>query len=293
MAKKLGSVSHDPFMDSLYTNERVFNDYLQRLQNLAINVYEWKGLPETVDPRFLELILINRGFAVFFKDENTKEFYALMSANQGNFDIYHIAKDRRAYAVNGYNKELNDKNSVLIFNNYLHLDSMRTLEIFAMRLTEVQRTIDTNVIAQKTPLLIKCTESQRLTLKNIFLKYRGNQDAIFVDETLDLGGISTLDTKAPYVADDLQVLKKQIWDEALNFMAIETSNTEKRERLITDEVTSNLGYVESERYIGLNARRQACKMINEMFGLDVSVDFRSKSTSIDTSDEELERSPAI
>ena len=295
MARNKGSKT-DPFMDSLYTNEIVYHDYLNRLQNLAINVYEWKNLPETIDPRFLELILISRGFAVFFKDPNTKEFYALMSTYQGNFDVYHIPKDRRAYAVNGYQQELNEKNSVLIFNNYMRLESMSTLDIYAKRLTEIQRTVDVNIIAQKTPTIIKCSEEQKLTLQNLFLQYRGNQDAIFADKNLDLGGITTLDIKAPYVADDLQIIKKQLWDEALNFMGIETANTEKRERLVTDEVTSNLGYVEAERYVGLNARREACRKINAMFKLDppIEVDFRSKNTSIDTSEDiDPERSPKI
>lgn len=269
------------------------NDFYLRLLNLCLSVYEWKGLPSTVDPRYLELILNTRGFAVFFQDPILKEYYALMSTYQGNFDIYHTPKDRRAYAVNGYNIELNEKNSVLIFNNFTRTNNVNTLRKFASRLTTVQMTIDINVNAQKTPFLLMCEEEQQLSIRNLYSQYAGGEDFIITKKTFDMDSFQVLSTKADFIADKLQILKKQIWDEALNFIGIETSNTEKRERLITDEVTSNLGYVEAERYVMLNARREACKMINTMYKLNLSVDFRSNTTMIDTTENGQAQSPQV
>ena len=56
---------------------------------------------------------------------------------------------------------------------------------------------------------------------------------------------------------------------------VENVNTEKKERLITDEVMTNMGDVEAQRFVRLNARKWACTQINDLFGLDVDVDFRS------------------
>ena len=264
-------------------NQLTYNDYLNRLTEVAINIYEWHNLPETIDERFLELTLFTNGTAIFFYDD-VAEYLALQTMYGGNLDVYRIPNDRRAYAVNGFNRQLSSKDSILIFNNYLRTPSFNTIDLYAQRLAELERTIDVNVKSQKTPLLIRCDEKQRLTLANLYEQYDGNKPVIFADKNLDLDGVKSINTQSPYVADKLQLLKKQIWNEAMTHLGVENANTEKKERLVTDEVTSNLGNVESQRYVKLNARRQACRKINTMFGLDISVDFRSNTTTIDTSE---------
>ena len=264
-------------------NQLTYNDYLNRLTEVAINIYEWHNLPETIDERFLELTLFTNGTAIFFYDD-VAEYLALQTMYGGNLDVYRIPNDRRAYAVNGFNRQLSSKDSILIFNNYLRTPSFNTIDLYAQRLAELERTIDVNVKSQKTPLLIRCDEKQRLTLANLYEQYDGNKPVIFADKNLDLDGVKSINTQSPYVADKLQLLKKQIWNEVMTHLGVENANTEKKERLVTDEVTSNLGNVESQRYVKLNARRQACRKINTMFGLDISVDFRSNTTTIDTSE---------
>lgn len=278
-----------PKWESSALNDKTYLDYYYRLTELAINMFEWKNLPPSVDERFLELTLYSTGMAIFFEDE-VLSYLALTTTIGGNLDVYRIPTIRRAYATNGYNRELNNENSVLIFNNFLRQPSMLAIELYARRLYEIERTIDVNVKAQKTPVLIQGTEQQRLTLKNLYMQYDGNEPFIFGDKNLDLQGVKAISTQAPYVADKLEILKRQIWGEALTYLGIENANTEKRERLITDEVTSNLGSVEAQRYTKLNARRQAANRINEMFGLNIEVDFRAQflNVSRETNIEEKE-----
>lgn len=278
-----------PKWESAALNDKTYLDYYYRLTELAINMFEWKNLPPSVDERFLELTLYSTGMAIFFEDE-VLSYLALTTTIGGNLDVYRIPTIRRAYATNGYNRELNNENSVLIFNNFLRQPSMLAIELYARRLYEIERTIDVNVKAQKTPVLIQGTEQQRLTLKNLYMQYDGNEPFIFGDKNLDLQGIKAISTQAPYVADKLEILKRQVWGEALTYLGIENANTEKRERLITDEVTSNLGSVEAQRYTKLNARRQAAKKINEIFGLNIEVDFRTQflNVSRETNIEEKE-----
>lgn len=261
------------FCESAYMNNRTYLQYYNRLTELAISMFEWQNLPETVDQRFLEMCLFGDGMCVFFQDE-VLGYLSLQCMIGGKLNVYRIPMERKAYATNGYQKELDGTNSVIIFNNYLHTNSMLDVEIFSKRLYNLDRAIDVNANAQKTPVLIQCDESQRLTMKNLYKQYEGNEPFIFGSKGLDANGLKVLQTGAPYVADRLYELKTQIWNEALTYLGISNINVVKKERMITDEVTRNQGGTVASRYSRLESRRQACKQINEMFGLNIWVDYR-------------------
>lgn len=261
------------FCESALINNRTYLQYYNRLTELAISMFEWKNLPETVDPRYLEMCLFSDGMCVFFNDE-VLGFLALQVAIGGQLNVYRIPIERRAYASNGYQMNLTEENSVIIFNNYLHTNSMLDVEMFSKRLYNLDRAIDVNANAQKTPILIQCDESQRMTMKNLYKQYEGNEPFIFGSKALDVNGLKVLQTGAPYVADKLYELKVQYWNEALTYLGISNINTTKKERMITDEVTRNQGGVVASRYSRLESRRQACMQINNMFGLDIWCDYR-------------------
>ena len=227
---------------------------------------------------------LTNGFCVFFYDEDLKyssngeapEGYAVLQCMiAGHWDMYNYPLDRRAYAVNGLNVELDETNSVLIFNDYLRVPMFPTLQLYAQRLAEIDRTIDVNVMNQKTPKIIRCTDKQRLTFQNLMMQVQGNMYWIMSDKNVDLKDVDILDVSAPYVANELQILKHQYWNEALTFLGVENVTTQKKERLITSEVFTQMGDVEAQRFTRLNARKLACKQINDLFGLEIDCDFRS------------------
>lgn len=259
--------------EAFLQNQRTYLQYVNRLTELSISMFDWKNLPDTIDARFLELALFNDGMAVFFKDE-VMGYLGLQVMIGGALDVYRIPTTRTAFAQNGYQMKLDHSNSVIIFNNMLHTNSILDVQEMSKRLYEIQRTIDVNVIQQKTPKIITCTENQRLVMKNLYAQYMGNEPFIFGDKNLDLSGIKTLDTTSPYVADKLYELKTQYWNEALTYLGISNVNTIKKERMITDEVQRNLGGTIASRYSRLFMRQQACEQINRMFGLNISVEYK-------------------
>lgn len=269
--------------EAFLQNQRTYLQYVNRLTELSISMFDWHNLPDTVDARFLELALFNDGMAVFFKDE-VMGYLGLQVMIGGALDVYRIPITRTAFAQNGYQMKLDQSNSVIIFNNMLHTNSILDVQDMSKRLYEIQRTIDVNVIQQKTPKIITCTENQRLVMKNLYAQYMGNEPFIFGDKNLDLSGIKTFDTTSPYVADKLYDLKTQYWNEALTYLGISNVNTVKKERMITDEVQRNLGGTIASRYSRLFMRQQACEQINKMFGLNISVDYREDMQVVDTYD---------
>lgn len=247
--------------------------YYLQLKELAVSMFEWVNLPSSIDERFLELTLFEQGKAVYFNDDVLGDL-ALKCTVGGGFNVYNIPIMRRAYASNGYQRELSDKNSVIIYNNYNRTNTMDDMRYYAMRLWNIDRAIDVNVNAQKTPILIQCTEDERLTMENLYKDYAGNMPFIAGNKNLNTEGFKVLRTDAPFVADRLMSIRNQIWNECMTILGISNVNFQKKERMVTDEVMRGQGGIVANRYTRLNMRKEAVKKINAMFGTDIDVRFR-------------------
>lgn len=279
MSRKRGIT--DMFGDSGTLNNLTYTQYLNRLTELAISMFEWKNLPDTVDSRYIELHLFETGCMVYFNDDVLGDL-CLDCITNGRLDVYGNPILRRAYSgYNNYQKLLKESNSVIIWNNYLHTNSILDVKMFARRLYNLDRIIDVNANAQKTPVLVQGTEKQRLTLLNLYKEFDGNTPFIFGDKNLDLNVLKVLQTGAPYVCDKIYELKTQIWNEALTYLGISNINIQKKERLITDEVTRNQGGTIASRYSRLESRRQAVNKINTMFGTNIEVNYREDFQQVD------------
>jgi Phage Connector (GP10). len=239
---KRGKVGNTPFWDSATANNRTYNHYWQRIMEMAVTRFEWINLPSTVDERYLELALITDGHALFFYDD-VLGYLALRSANGGKLNVYDVPDYRTVVANNGYRYTGTEKDSVIIYNNFLRTSSAIDIQLYAERLANLDRTIDVNVNSQKTPVLISCNQQQQLTMKNLYMKYEGNSPYIFGDNSISPDVIKVLKTDSPYVSDKLYILKEQIWNEVCGYLGIANISYQKKERMIRDEVQrGNGGY---------------------------------------------------
>ena len=268
------------FGESATVNNLTYMQYLNRLTELSVSMFEWKNLPPTVDARYLELNLFNTGSMVYFDDDVIGNL-CLDCLPSGRLDVYGNPVLRRAYSgYNNYQKLLKESNSVIIWNNYLHTNSILEVKMFARRLYNLDRIIDVNANAQKTPVLIQGTEQQRLVLKNLYKEFDGNSPFIFGDKNLDLNSLKCLQTGAPYVCDKLYNLKQMYWNEALTYLGINNTGAQKRERMLSIESSQAQGGTISSRYSRLQSRREAVKKINAMFGTNIEVNYREDFMSI-------------
>ena len=268
------------FEDSALLNNRTYLQYIEHLTELSISMFKYENLPDSVDWRFLELTLFEKGQCLWFKDEVMGNI-VMMFASNGPFNIYRVPIRRHAYAVNGYQRDLDEDNSVIIYNNLIRTNSVLDVKMYARRLYNLDRAIDVNANAQKTPVLIVCDQEQRLTMLNLYKEFDGNAPVVFGDKALDLSALKVLKTDAPYVADKLFELKNQTWNEALTRLGISNVAFQKKERMVSDEVMRSQGGVIASRYSRLEARRQALEKINDMFGLNVEVDYREDYREVD------------
>ncbi len=256
-------------------NDRTYTDYFYRLMLIARSVFEWEGLPNGIDEKWIERYLFTEGKCIFFHDDE-KGFMVTKCTPAGMLNYYDEPTLLRGFGTNYMSEVMeNNEEAIIIRNNDEMIPTSPTIQLFALRLAEISRTIDININAQKTPVVILCSDKQKLTMKNVFKQWNGFEPVIFGDKNLDIEGIKSLKIDAPIVFPQLQIQKNAIWNECMTFLGINNANQDKRERLVSDEVSANDEQIESSAQVMLKAREQACKLINEKFGLNVSVKLRS------------------
>lgn len=257
-------------------NNRTFTDYFYRLMLIARSVFEWKGLPNHIKEEWIERYLFAEGKCVFFEDPIKGLMVARVTPN-GAINEYDEPSTVRPYAT-GYTGEdlINGKECIVIKNNDEMIPTSPTIQLYSMKLANIDRTIDVNVQAQKMPIIIKCSEKQKVSLKRVISQRNDNEPVIFGDKNLDTEGIEVLNTGAPLVFKDLQLHKHMIWNEVMSYLGLNNANQDKKERLVTDEVEANNEQIEASFNTMLRARQTAAKQINELFGTNITVEKRIK-----------------
>ncbi len=263
-----------------YLNDRVVTDYFYRLMLYARSSFEWENLPNNIDEKWIEKYLFSEGQCVFFKDP-IKGFMVARCTPNGNLNYYDEPTTILPYAC-GYTGETleNGVDCVVIKNNDCMIPTSPTIQLYALKLANIDRTIDTNIQAQKMPIIIRCSDKQKLSLKRMIDQRNENEPVIWADKSLDLEGVEVLRTDAPMVFKDLQLQKHMIWNECMTFLGINNANMDKKERLVDDEVQANNEQVEASFNIMLKSRERACEEINRIFGTNIKVKKRIQHTPV-------------
>lgn len=253
-----------------------FNDYYFRLALLAQSVFEWKGLPEGIDEKHIERYLFQEGSCMFFRDPELG-WMVTKCLQAGDLNYYDEPTTLYPEATNYMKVQSyeNGEDCVLICNNDFKIPTRRTIRLYAARIAELQRTADINIIAQKTPVIVKGSEKQRLSLKQVIRQWFGNEPLIFGDKTLDTTEMKVLNTAAPFVADKLTIEKNKLWNECMTFLGVDNANTDKKERAVDDEIQANNQQIELSAHVMLKAREQAAEAMSVMCGKKITVSVRT------------------
>lgn len=260
-----------------------FDHYFNYLSMLAINCYKWKNLPKEINERYMERTLYYRGLSIFYLDTKYDRYFAQEGTPASAINMTRDPTEFLAYGPGGYYKKLSwnilpeKTECVPIWSNYMRYTFINSIQLYADRLCELDMSFDVNVHSAKTPLVVTAPESAKLTAQTVTNDISNNEPNVFLysDQMTAGAGISitSLNTGTKFMGDMLLQSKIKVWNEICTFLGIDNANQEKKERLVTDEVSANNGQILMSRLCCLDARRQACDAINERYNLDISVEF--------------------
>lgn len=253
------------------------NMYIRVLSEISMNRFKWSGLPDTVDERFLEKVLHENGLAVFFfEDKQFNSFLALRGSPAGQLNMYDNPVQYRVIGNTQINRTIGARHCVPIWSNFSRVPDSDIIRIFSEQLATLDRSIEINSFNLRQTRIIVADENQRLSLQNMNTQMEEGASAIFVTNSLMQEAVNVMDVGVdPRGLPALIEARSKIWAQAMLLLGIDNNPNEgKKERVASAEVEANDDQVTHQRSISLNARRQACAVINRRYpGLDVSVDY--------------------
>lgn len=260
------------------------------LSLLATNRFRWSNLPKGIESRHIEQMLFIHGCVAFYEHEDldlgTKGFYCLPCNSMGGYNVYGEPVQLSMTSENGVHHIKKASEVVRILNNDYSYPTKYKVLHYAQQLANVEESLFANIDQQKFPFIVSATKNLQQTIKNFFNKFKRGDRAIFIDERLNMSdntGIKAIDTKVPFVADKLQQHKNNLEAELLTKLGINNTNANngKKERLLVDEINVNNGHILLYSEIEFKNRMDACKKINEKFGLEVKVEKVLDTINID------------
>lgn len=256
-------------------NVNMYWRWRQDLRQLYSSVFRWNNIPKEIDMLVVERWLMDIGHVAFFKDTELNEYIILPFTYAGKLDVYGNPVDITVYGSNGYHRVLKRGEYVPIYDNLLKVTNARILETYASRMAEIDRVIDVNISAQKTPVLIEGDSDTIDSVKIAYNQFHQNEPVIVSNKGALQSTLSVYKTDAPIVFPQLQVQKKDMLDEILAFVGILNVGRYKSQHMIRSEVLAVNGLGFAERTVRNDPRDIAANNINDMFGLDISVEYSS------------------
>lgn len=251
--------------------------YLRLLTEMSVNRFKWIGLPDTINERFLELVLFRQGLAVWFRHPVNGELLALRGASQGPLNMY---DEPTSFLVIGNASftglRLSADDCVPIWSNFLRTPDLDIVTIYSKRLAQLDRSIDINSRNARRSKVIVAEENQRLSATNINNELDRGSPVIQVNaQGMNLlENITAVDMGVePDGIEKLQAVRTKVWNDCMGLLGLNFANQDKRERMVVDEVSANDEQVGNMRRVHLNERKRACREINKRYGLSIDVKY--------------------
>lgn len=257
-------------VNSQLTNLKTYRVYKDKMLTLAENVFQFKNINPFIDMARVNRELVESGSIAFFYDD-VMGLLALPYRCVGKLDIYGRPVNIKPIPFQGmnyqsiYNRTLTPNEYVIMYDNNSKRPIFPAIIQSAERLALIKRTIDVNISQQSTPRFWRTSEENKRTIQDIVDEVDSKQEVILTYDNNLIEDTNCVLAPAPYVADKLNLDKKEEWAEFLELVGISNIGVQKKERVIRDEITTSMGGTIASRYARFESRRLAVEEINKKF----------------------------
>ena len=266
--------------------EKALNNFLSYMLDRTQSMFSYDNLPETIPQRCLEYFLQTNG-TVFFTNVNGS-YYALTGNMGGETDPYY---ENTRYIVANPALKLSkeyviDKDGVLIRNDSLEQGLLPLLTKYGVLLVENDITIRNVTISTRMMNIISATDDNTLQSANDYIDKIIKGELSVVGESAFFDGIKVHNSNfnTNYIREFIE-LQQYLKASLFNELGLQSNYNMKKAYINTTEVSISDDILLPFCDDMLKQRKQAVEKINDMFGLDISVDYDS-SWKINESEQE-------
>jgi hypothetical protein len=262
-------------------NRRLYEAYLNQVFQLAIARFEWRGLPATVDPIWLERTLLCKGVATIaqpIKGRRRGLWYAAKMVTDGELNVYDRPSRWIAYSRELLRFKVTPKNGVIIYDNDTRTPVLDAIDLAVRELVDIQKTKQVNRFHQKVPYILVTDPDTELSADNLLLNIMSGNPATIANRGITNIETYQLQTQVPYLGAELTAAEQNVWNRIYTMLGI-ANVTYKSERMIEDEVRSMSEPATMMALSGLIERRRAADMLSDLTGQEVNVIWRRDNLS--------------
>lgn len=253
-----------------YLNSLQGLELYKRLSDIMLSRFKWTGLPDTCDERALEITLSYYGWALFFEDENLGFMHTPCTLS-GPFNVYYESINRHAYSFQ-YDKDYTINNSVVIRGNMSMIPDYTILVNYVPKISNAIRSIDVHTESLKKPFIVECEERERKSVERALNDVEDNEVAVIGRKSSDrMSPLTVMNTGVQCYLTDMWANAQSYLQQCLNALGVDNSFSSKKERMVQAEATGNDITIRHTLENELKCREEACKKINKMYGLNISV----------------------
>ena len=160
---------------------------------------------------------------------------------------------------------------------------MDIVEYFAAKLALLSEALDMNMLNSKLAYLFYATNKRQAeSFKKLFDNVMSGEPAVIVDTALKPENGESINAfannlKQNYITPDMLTDMRTLLNEFDSMVGLPNANTQKRERMITDEVQANDIETKSLSALWIETVKTGMDVANSIFpGLDLDVEWRFK-----------------
>lgn len=257
----------------LFRYNLYYTKWISYIEKLMLSRVKWNNLPDTIDERFLERVLMRYGKAVFYSIDDLFLATRVMTTDQPDlYDNYH----RFQSIGTNWNYTVPEGEGVLIWDSMTRRPYYDLISTYAEDLAELEQTAHLNRRQQRWAVIITGDEVNLRDRQRILQEIETGQPVILGSNTNANLEVKKVDLTVPYLAADFHDDKAKMLSELYLQLGIINIPKDKPQYMNLEETGIANDAVSRIREDILIPRKQACDAINDMYGLDISVEWRTE-----------------